>query len=202
MRPFDDNTFSFLLDTESAANSKESRILLTKLLENSDFKNRFLSRFTTHLNLTFKQERIRSLINKLKAPLAPEVDRHFNRWVPDEPRLSNYSFSDWSERVDGFTKIGNGATSRAEYLRVHMNSYFGTSGSKFLQIAASSNGTVYVDGVKLTEDYNGKYFNNAKVTLKAVPNEGHSFTRWSNGNTNLEITVTLTDNISIQAEFN
>jgi hypothetical protein len=204
-KPFTDNTFFQVLDPNAFENgyigtTAESTLLFRKLMENSTFKNQFISRFTTHLNLTFQQSRINSIIQSLKAPLIPEVERHFEMWGAKDPLISNYTFSHWNNNIDHFTKIqGN---TRAEILRSYMQSYLGASGSNFLQIPLAAYGTIVVDGVKLTDDYSGKYFNNSKVTLKAIPNEGHSFIRWSNGNTNPEITVTLTDSISIQAEFN
>jgi len=204
-KPFTDNTFVQVLDPNAFDNgyigtTAESTLLFRKLMQSSTFKNQFISRFTTHLNLTFQQNRIDSIVKSLKTPLIPEVTRHFEMWGTKDPILENYTFSNWNSNIDGFTHIqGN---TRASVVRSHMQSYLGASGSNFLQISLTANGTVYVDGVKLTEDYNGEYFDNAVVTLKAVPNEGHSFIKWSNDNTNPEITVTITTDTTIEAEFN
>lgn len=47
----------------------------------------------------------------------------------------------------------------------------------------------------------GTYDYGTSVTIKAVPNTGYHFVRWSDGNTNAERTLTVTANVSLTAYF-
>ena len=56
----------------------------------------------------------------------------------------------------------------------------------------SENGTVTGDG---------EYNHGTEVTLTATPNEGYHFVKWSDGDTNPTRTITVTDNVTLTAEF-
>lgn len=47
----------------------------------------------------------------------------------------------------------------------------------------------------------GTYNVNTQVTFQAVPNEGYHFVEWSDGNTNAQRTITMTENVSLVATF-
>ena len=47
----------------------------------------------------------------------------------------------------------------------------------------------------------GEYDYGTKVTLTAQPNEGYHFVRWSDGNDNATRDITITDNLTLSAEF-
>ena len=47
----------------------------------------------------------------------------------------------------------------------------------------------------------GSYVKGSMVTVKATPNSGYSFSRWSDGNTNAQRTVTVNDSMTLTAEF-
>jgi len=86
-------------------------------------------------------------------------------------------------------------------MRGYIKSNLNQEGNNLLKIDATTNGIVSVDGVKLTNNYNGTYFNNATVTLKAIPDDGHTFVKWSDEKTNPEIKIQLNDDINIKAIF-
>ena len=47
----------------------------------------------------------------------------------------------------------------------------------------------------------GQYASGAQATIKAVANSGYTFTRWSDGNTNAQRTLTITGDLTLQAVF-
>ena len=47
----------------------------------------------------------------------------------------------------------------------------------------------------------GSYDKGSMVTVKATPNSGYSFSRWSDGNTSAQRSVTLNDSTTLTAEF-
>ena len=47
----------------------------------------------------------------------------------------------------------------------------------------------------------GEYISGSEAILTATPKEGYHFVRWSDGNTNATRTITVTENITLTAEF-
>jgi hypothetical protein len=133
----------------------------------------------------------------MKTMLDPEVNRHFQKWPKSKDK--DVSASTWNYYIN---KMYQFSDERESIVKQELESKFNLSGNNNLNIPYASNGVVTIDEVMLKDTYNGKYFNGAKVTLKAIPSVGHSFVKWSNGNTNPEITVTINSDIAISAEFN
>lgn len=75
------NTISYCLDPKGTGYAKLfNNIIIRKLLENEDFKNRFVNRFIELLNSTFSQEHVIELINKMASAIEPEMPSQVNRW--------------------------------------------------------------------------------------------------------------------------
>ncbi len=77
-----------LLDT-STAKSYPNPIWSTKLfrtlMQNAEFKNKFVTTFNKHLDTTFQPARVNAIIDQMQAVIAPEVDRDFARWQYTNP---------------------------------------------------------------------------------------------------------------------
>ena len=68
-----------------------STFILRKLLENENFENAFVNRFSDHLNYSFTADRVNSCINYYYKMLEPEIGRHHLRW--------NLNSSTWEMQV-------------------------------------------------------------------------------------------------------
>ena len=62
-----------------------------------------------------------------------------------------------------------------------------------LTVSAGNGGTVSTSG--------GTFASGTLVTIQATPNEGYLFQSWSNGITNNPVSITISSNISITANF-
>ena len=186
------DSLGMMLATNGPAepNPPWATVLFRNLMKNSNFKNEFITRFTTHLNTTFEPNRVDKIITKLKNAIEADISRHFSKWGGNK--------DDWKSSVQ---KLYNFADDREEIMRGYIKSNLNQEGNNLLKIDATTNGIVSVDGVKLTNNYNGTYFNNATVTLKAIPDDGHTFVKWSDEKTNPEIKIQLNDDINIKAIF-
>ena len=47
----------------------------------------------------------------------------------------------------------------------------------------------------------GTYTYGTEVTIVAIPNAGYKFSQWSDGDKNDVLTITISDNITLTAEF-
>ncbi len=187
------NSIDSALDDNSlsADNPPWSTLLFRNLIENDEFKNKFVGRFTSHLYTTFNKERIDSYITQYKNEIAPQMQRHYEKW-------GQKSFSEWEEYIGYLYRFAN---KRPSYIMGFISQRLNVNGSNTLTIQTTQNGTIYLDNIKLTDIFSEDYFNNAKVTIKAVPNAGYEFTRWNNGQTSQTIEITLNTNVTISALY-
>ena len=78
---------------------------------------------------------------------------------------------------------------------------FNLSDFVHLKIKKPQNATLYIDNIKVENDFNGEYFRGAKVTLKIVPDSGYTFGGWDEGGFNNTIDLTLSENLTIGADI-
>jgi len=65
---------------EGWSNSEETTYLFRTLLQNEEFRNKFINCFADQLNTSFVSERVINIISEFESVLSPEVLEHTNRW--------------------------------------------------------------------------------------------------------------------------
>jgi len=101
---------------------------------------------------------------------------------------SGYSFSGWSNGSSDnpLTITLNSNTTITANFQVIVNSYT-------LTVTAGEGGSVSTEG--------GEYEEGTEVTITATPEEGYEFIGWSDGSTKESLTINITEDISIVANF-
>ena len=95
MTLFDMNMVEYATNTDSTERPHPSSTsVFRSLLQNEDFKARFLDRYSELLNSEFVYTRARQLIDEIEAKYAPLVEDHSNRWNHPE------SFDHWGYSID------------------------------------------------------------------------------------------------------
>ncbi len=192
---------------DSWPNPEWSTFLIRNLLKNDKFKERFISKFMTHLSYTFKPNRVISILDSLSSVIEPEIPRAYKRW----PKIhlegdvndyySNYqTIDEWRDEIE---KMRNFAKERPSIVKNQIKEKFQIDKEEVsLNIKNSKFGTVEVNGIKISEDFNGTYFKEQKVFLKAIPKEGYKFTGWEGVEDNKdEIEISLDRDMTIRAVF-
>ena len=182
---------------EWAMHQDEPSIILNSLLTNSKFKNEFIQRFVSFLNITFRPERVVKIIDSLKLNIEPEFPQHIERWqIPK-------TMYEWDREVDILREF---AVQRPHFVFDHINSAFSLSGTTALTVQKSKAdaGKIFVCGVEIPDStYAGHYFKNIPIRLNAKPNYGYKFVKWqglSNEKSD-SVVVNLTHSSSITAVF-
>lgn len=180
------------------ANPPWSTLLLRKLLENSEFKNQFIQRFASHLNITFNPQRVLKIIDSLKTNIEAEIPRHIQKW-----EKSTSFNSGWNYHVDVMQEF---ATKRPGYIIDHLIGKFGLSGS--VQLTVNNNdpakGNIFINGVRLPDErFRGTFLKDIPLQCKATPNHGYRFVGWQGISTsnNDSINVMLTTDSMLEAAF-
>src|SRR5690606_29094532 len=78
---YNHNTLAFATATNGPdwPNPPGATFLLRRLLENDTFRERFIHRFSDHLNYTFAPARQQAIMDEMSAALEPEIGRQFER---------------------------------------------------------------------------------------------------------------------------
>jgi hypothetical protein len=165
-------------DGPSWPNPPWSTLLLRRLLDNPGFRSQFVNRFADRLNTAFAPEKVLEVFDSINQTYAAEMPRHLERW-----RLSERKWKSHLNRIRTF------AAERPMYVRMHMMDKFNTGAQRNLQVSTSTGGSVVINNnlrIRSDKDFDGIYFENYPIHIRAVPDYGYRFARWEG--------ITLEDN--------
>jgi len=148
-----------------------STFVLRSLLNNPGFRQKFITRFSDHLNDQLSSEALLATIDATQARLKGEMDRHFERW--------NLSPRNWERH---FNRMRVFAQKRPGFVRQHLRDYFGLETLQVINIEVPTGGKVHFNRHLQLEKgvFAGSYFTDYPIHLLAVPNLGYRFLYWEN----------------------
>ena len=140
---------------------------------------------------------MRQHIDAIANSMAPEMERHYQRWG------EGLTVSSWQSDVNQLRFFSN---NRLAYLRPYIENYFGLSGVYELNITINNTaaGSVELNSLQLTSaSWQGEYFDNVPVSLTALPNEGYVFSHWQGDIDAISDSLELnrSNNTSLEAVF-
>ena len=122
----DDVTYGlwFIINPEGTGYMKKINTdLINSLLKNPEFFDMFLTRFAYHLNNTFEQERVVSMIKDLQSVIEPEIRRNIDKW--------GYNYASWNWQIQSMiefvTDVDGKGTTRKEQLLEEIKTVFNLS---------------------------------------------------------------------------
>jgi hypothetical protein len=182
--------------------------LLKTLLQNSEFRSKFINRFADNINTSFDTARVNQKIDEMKAEIEKAIPEHIERWQ---------GITDWDSNVEQMKTF---AKDRPDNMRKFIVDKFAGSGvtgtSKVSLNFDSGKGYIKINsidiktstpGVTNPDWWTGTYFKGVPVTLKAMPEKGYKFDHWEgNGiadfnRTQEAITLDPTEDMNITAVF-
>jgi len=172
-------------------NPPYSSLLIRKLLENENYKNAFINRFSLLLATYYAPTRVELRINALMSPIESEIPLDQQRWVFDANHM-NYQL----------TKIRNFGKNRPEQMQKEIEEFFGLGSPVDLTLKVSGNGKILVHDLPvLNNNATFKVYSTVPIIIKAVPSGGAKFKGWSDGDKNAERTIIVEQAATLQANF-
>jgi hypothetical protein len=166
-------------------NPEWSTRLFRNLLRNEGFRNEFIQRYAYHMNTTFRPGRLLAFIDDFQARLAPEIPRHIARWggQKDPDALETWisptfnSVARWQQNVDQMRLF---AVERPAATTRHFLDHFGLSGTSQVRLAVHVPGSaeLQINGKPLPDGFQGTYFNDIPLVIRATPAPGYAFSHW------------------------
>ena len=182
-----------------------STLLFRRLLDNQEFRTKFIQRFAGYLNTIFHPDTATATLNRLQDRIKPEMQRHINRWrYENDYGIPIPDYATWLQNVEVMRRF---LRYRPAYQRDHIIDYFNLSGLAYLNFTntAAYTGKILVNETEqIRSDGIRIYFMDVPVRLEAIPAVGYRFVQWTGIADSLQNPVTLnltTDTTQISAHF-
>jgi hypothetical protein len=168
----DHNTLTFATETNGPdwPNPPWSTFLFRKLLENGEFRNRFVDKFNVYLNSTFRSDRVTGIIDSLRGNIAAEMPYHFNRWggTMDAWEWNINVSRDFAKRRPGF-------------MMQYLKDFFTLSSPVNLVVGSNlkEKERFAVNDMIIHDNmFRGQYFSERPVKIKALSGNNCRFDHW------------------------
>jgi hypothetical protein len=182
--------------------SNPHSVMLSSMLQNTEFKNYFVNRYADLMNTIFRPHKFKAVADKLHDEMLPEMGRHFDKWGLDSGFWFGFigtsnDVPSWEANID---KVKGFMDTRVVYARNHIQSEFSLAKQVTLTLQTDPADAGIIDLNTITPDsfpWNGVYFDGVPVTMTAKDKPGFTFSHWQsnqtfNGqNTNRVITYNL-----------
>ena len=191
------NSLNFVLSGNQSnwANAPWATLILRKLIQNIEFRNKFVNRYADEMNSRFLATNVVQHFNDIYEDILDEVPDHMQRWNSiDDP----YYF---------VGHMINFAVNRPLHAKEHILSELDLPNYHNVSIENSTPEFGFVrvnNNLKIQElAWNGDYFEEVPITLKAVPEFGYIFSHWSGANNSTieEITLDINSDTFVEAHF-
>lgn len=187
------NMFYFLSSQGETnyANAPHHTLLFRSLLQNENFKNSFINRMTTLLQMNLKSSRILAQIEKLMSDIEKEIPRDQMRWSRSPTKMDKQ-----------LQIIKQFAINRPSHLIQHLQEFFKLGSPVPITLSTNKKGTIQVHGLPLDEDsLTITFFTGLPVTITAIPQKGCSWSHWSDGETKATRIIYPNKNTKLVAIF-
>lgn len=176
--------FATIAGNEAWPNPDWSTFMLRTLLENSEFKQRFITRFSDLLNSTFESKRMIRIIRDAESAIESEMPRHIERW--NEPR----SIQHWRDSIDKLVDFFN---ERPSYQWKHLQDFFnlGERYNVSIQLSEKDSGIIQLNTLTIGKNsgnqplvtntqlpWKGYYFQKLPLSVEVVAANGYIFSHW------------------------
>lgn len=155
-----------------------ARQLFSNLLDNPDFRNRFINALADHMNTTFQPHHVETLALEMHEFIQPYLDEHVHRW-PQTANTSPNSIVDFAYR-------------RPPVVREHFAERFDLTEpiTMTFQISEPDRGRLQINTITIDSKtpglpdpaapypWQGQYYPTVPIEVTAIANPGYSFSGW------------------------
>jgi hypothetical protein len=168
--------------------------MFTSLLENDEFKSKFVYRFYDLIDTVFESNRVKNIVLDMISLYEDEMQEHIDRFgYPN-------TIHTWRSYTNRMVKF---AEDRPENVIQHMIDYLNLDNEKYDMTFNydSQMGNIMVNSLivdEAIESYTNEFYKDLFMTVEAIPKDGYRFIGWYNPNDDL---ISLNKKLIIKPEF-
>ncbi len=197
------NTLEYALDPNGPdwPNPPWSTFIFRKLLENENFRNRFINIYCDFLNTVFQPNSLQDHLEMVSSKIENTIPEHRDRW---------YNNGNWPNSVinweSNINNMENFASERRIRVIGQIRDQFNLSSMNMitLNVMPYNAGNIQINTLNINQDnWSGFYFPTAPIRLAAIQNEGYQFSHWQQfPDSSSSMTLNLTNSMVLTAVFN
>lgn len=176
-------------------------VLISRLMENEDFKKQFCLSFMDMVNTVFSYERVHEELERWRTIYQEQVIKSHQRFVDAD--IGEEFFSERIEHMDTFF------AKRPDYITKYLAQELSLTGNPEpvnIEIIQPEGGIVEINTAVIHPEgeWVGYYYTDYPVTLTAIANPGYEFVGWSGDIQSAEEQITAripSGGITLRAEF-
>ncbi len=190
-----------------ASNNGFPTNLFINLLDNEEFRNKFVSVYCDYANEILTEEKAGERADYYSQNYTECLAYTQLRWWgffggTVEGNLAYYR----STYQNTLNDIKTYFAKRADYTLEDMKNYLELSGNlQTITLKTNGRGTIKINSIipDSSNGWSGEYFTNCPVTVTAISDDGYEFTGWGGdiSGTEKTLTMTLSEALSIEANF-
>ena len=172
--------------TQGRWKASSTTLFINLINNNIEFQNKFINTVCDNVNDVYTKEKVESLVKKYKDECSDIVAASKLRWSGYQSNsvlegISNYK-TNYYKSLDAMKEFFE---NRPKNLFQNMKEYLGLKGEPVdLDIEIIGIGKVQVNSIIINPNYQkvywtGKYFTRIPITIKAIPEEGYKFIKWT-----------------------
>jgi hypothetical protein len=176
-------------------NPEWSTFYLRKLMQSDEFKNDFINQMAHLMNTAIHRDTIIAAVDKLEGIYKDELPRNGKLLAP---HLQGVPLSEkvWLHKVDHFRVYAN---LRHKHLRSEVVKLLAPKGMYTLKIAGDTGSIVINGNYPIKLPFEGIYYKDIPLPIRAVESEEWQFIKWSDGDTShVKLIHNLEDTLLIQ----
>ena len=198
------NTLDFVLSGNQTtwANPQWATLFLRKLMQNEEFRHKFINRFADEMNTRFLPSNVTDHFLEIHDNMYNEMLNHIDRWIQSEPWVNVNTVYQFVDNMNNF------AINRQPIVKQQILDEFNLDNYFEIRLYNDNPERGYIrvnNNLRIQEEqWGGDYFEDVPITLKAIAESGYEFSHWSGliDSTDAEIEINLNNTSQITAHFN
>jgi hypothetical protein len=198
------NTLDFVLSGNQTtwANPQWATLFLRKLIQNEEFRHKFINRFADEMNTRFLPSNVTDHFLEIHDNMYNEMLNHIDRWIQSEPWVNVNTVYQFVDNMNNF------AINRQPIVKQQILDEFNLDNYFEIRLYNDNPERGYIrvnNNLRIQEEqWGGDYFEDVPIILKAIAESSYEFSHWSGliDSTDSEIEINLNNVSQITAHFN
>ncbi len=142
-----------------------------RLMQNEDYKNRFINRMCDLMNTSYAYEELSKIETAIYEEALPEIPAYYERW--NGPGVDDF--------INNHELFNSELEKRPAYVQEHLMKHYNLTRKVAITLDVEPQGAGSIQISTIIPDaypWEGTYFSDVDIEITAIPNMGYKFEKW------------------------